>query len=192
MIWQPLVTDWGLDEMTASYPTVGLPAGPVPSGQRGSKSDRWLRSLKLACAVTGAAAVMALGALVLATLDPRLASSFRSSTVGTVPSVGPSRGTAPGAAGLASGGGSGPVLSGLGPSSGLAGESVTLSGKGFFSPTGQVVVYFGLRPASTVCPSQTTCRASVPPRPPGSPRTVAVTVTTGAGRSNGMEFSYVQ
>ncbi|MHB1445157.1 MAG: IPT/TIG domain-containing protein [Acidimicrobiales bacterium] len=84
------------------------------------------------------------------------------------------------------------MLSGLGPSSGLAGESITLSGTGFFSPTGQIVAYFGLRPAPTVCPSPTTCRASVPPRSPGSPRTVSVTVTTGAGRSNGMEFSYLQ
>jgi len=180
------------DEMTASYPRIDSLARLVPSDHRGSKPDRWLRSLKLACAATGAVAVMTIGALVLTTLDPRLTSSFRSNTARKAPSAGPPRRASARAAGVASGGDNGPVLSGLGPSSGSAGQSVTLSGRGFFSSTGQVVAYFGLRPASTVCASQTTCRASVPPRPPGSPLTVAVTVTTEAGRSNGIEFSYLQ
>ncbi|MHB1923182.1 MAG: IPT/TIG domain-containing protein [Acidimicrobiales bacterium] len=135
---------------------------------------------------------MAFGALVLATFDPRLASSFHSSAAGTASNAKPPRSTSVRAAGVGSRSTSGPVLSGLGPSSGSAGQSVILSGRGFFSPTGQIVAYFGVRPASTVCFSQSTCRASVPPRLPGSPRTVAVTVTTEAGRSNGIEFSYLQ
>ena len=81
-----------------------------------------------------------------------------------------------------------PVLLAISPSSSGPGQSVTLEGKGFFSPDGHITVLFGARPAPVYCPSETTCHVTVP-GPPGA-GTVTVTVQTEAGASNALSFTY--
>lgn len=84
-----------------------------------------------------------------------------------------------------------PVLNGISPASGVAGEVVTLSGTGLFSADGVISVSFGGVQAPVACPTQTTCRATVPPGPTAkSHRTVEVTLVTQAGTSNQVTFTY--
>lgn len=82
-----------------------------------------------------------------------------------------------------------PELTSVSPPSGQAGQTVTLTGANLYSPSGPMSVHFGPAAASFSCPSQTTCEAMVPQRPPG-PASVPVTVTTGAGTSNAVTFTY--
>lgn len=83
-----------------------------------------------------------------------------------------------------------PVLLALLPASGLAGEHVTLKGRGFFSKDGQIAVTFGAAQAPVACPSETTCYATVPSRLAKSSGRVEVTVSTETGTSNGLVFKY--
>lgn len=80
----------------------------------------------------------------------------------------------------------GPTIVSLTPSSGAAGQRVQISGSNLFSPDGQVLAHFGGQVAPTSCSSQTTCSAVAPA---GAGR-VQVTVTTAAGTSNPVWFSY--
>jgi hypothetical protein len=84
-----------------------------------------------------------------------------------------------------------PVLVTVSPASGAAGEDVTLRGHGFFSKDGRITVMFGAVEAPVSCPNETTCHASVPPRPAKSPGSVGVTVSTETGSSNQVAFKYV-
>jgi hypothetical protein len=86
--------------------------------------------------------------------------------------------------------GGAPVLATISPASGIAGQVVTLTGTGLFSADGVITVAFGSAPASVVCPTETTCRATVPTRPAASSGTVSVTVKTQSGTSNRVAFSY--
>ena len=83
--------------------------------------------------------------------------------------------------------GPGPTITALDPSTGSAGQSVTIEGSGLFSADGQVAAYFNGQVVPTTCPSQTSCTATVPAGAPG-PETV--TVSTDAGTSNGLTFTY--
>ncbi len=86
--------------------------------------------------------------------------------------------------------GGAPVLATISPASGVAGQVVTLTGTGLFSADGVISVAFGSAPASVVCPTETTCRATVPTPPASSSGTVSVTVKTQSGTSNRVAFSY--
>lgn len=85
-----------------------------------------------------------------------------------------------------------PQLSVVSPASGVPGQEVTLAGAGLFSSDGLIVVRFGATQATVDCPNQTTCQAIVPNAPPGSAATGAqmITVSTGAGTSNPLKFTY--
>lgn len=82
-----------------------------------------------------------------------------------------------------------PELTSLTPSYGSAGQTVVVSGLDLFSPNGYVQASFGGQAAPTRCPTQTSCTVTVPLLS-GSPRSVAVTVTTETGTSNALSFSY--
>jgi len=83
-----------------------------------------------------------------------------------------------------------PVLLEISPAAGPAGQQVTLRGRDFFSPDGHITVTFGTAQAPVDCPSQTTCRATVPARARPYSATVPVRVATETGRSNSLAFSY--
>jgi hypothetical protein len=82
-----------------------------------------------------------------------------------------------------------PQLSSISPAAGAAGQVVTISGTNFISANGVVVASFNGQEAGTVCPVQTACSVTVPSLG-ASPGNVVVTVTTAAGTSNGLAFSY--
>jgi hypothetical protein len=86
----------------------------------------------------------------------------------------------------------------LAPAAGSAGQALTLSGSGFFSAGGHILVTFGGAEAPTACPTRTTCTVTVPslgPAPgstgPTAPRVVPVVVTTDTGTSNQLTFTYM-
>jgi hypothetical protein len=85
--------------------------------------------------------------------------------------------------------GGAPVISSLTPSSGSSGQTLQVTGSNFLSSDGQIVATFAGQVAPTACPSQTTCTVTVPPTsaPPGP---VPVTITTSAGTSNTVTFTY--
>jgi hypothetical protein len=95
--------------------------------------------------------------------------------------------TGPPAAGSAT---SDPVLAALDPSSGVAGQVVTITGSNFLSADGVIQASFGGQLAPIDCPSQDTCTVTVPTPPAGSPAPVPVTVTTSTGTSNPLTFTY--
>ncbi|MBO0729126.1 MAG: IPT/TIG domain-containing protein [Acidimicrobiaceae bacterium] len=81
-----------------------------------------------------------------------------------------------------------PALGAISPASGAAGQTVIITGSGLFSRNGLVTVLFGHTQAPVACPTQTTCRVTVPAR--GSPGVVPVTVSTTGGTSNPLPFTY--
>ncbi len=81
-----------------------------------------------------------------------------------------------------------PAISSLAPDAGGAGQVVTVTGSNLFSPNGQVQAVVGGEGAGTRCSTQTTCEITLPAL--GAPRTVSVTITTQAGSSNPVAFSY--
>jgi IPT/TIG domain len=85
--------------------------------------------------------------------------------------------------------GSAPVLNTITPDRGAAGQAVTLDGSNLFSPDGHIVASVGGQPADIRCSTQTSCVLTVPmlTSPPGS---ILVTMTTQAGTSNPVPFSF--
>jgi IPT/TIG domain len=81
-----------------------------------------------------------------------------------------------------------PDLVSVTPSSGQAGDQVTLSGSGFFSGSGMITVLFGQVSAGVSCPTRNVCQATVPQQP--TPGPVTVTVTTDTGTSQPVTFTY--
>jgi hypothetical protein len=65
---------------------------------------------------------------------------------------------------------------------------VVISGTNLISPDGEILARFGGQPAQTRCPVRTSCTVTVPVGSPAS--SVPVTVTTAAGTSNTLAFSY--
>jgi hypothetical protein len=101
----------------------------------------------------------------------------------TVPST-----SAPTSTTLAEPGGP-PDLAALTPSSGQAGQSVTVTGSDFLSSSGRISAEVGGQTASVACPDQTTCTLVIPPAQ-GTTSAVPVTVTTDSGTSNPLPFTY--
>lgn len=85
--------------------------------------------------------------------------------------------------------GSAPLITSITPASGTPGSVVTVHGRNFYSSNGVVLARFNGQPAPTDCPSQQTCKVTVP-HLSGSPPSVAVTITTAAGTSNPEPFAY--
>jgi hypothetical protein len=82
-----------------------------------------------------------------------------------------------------------PVITSLTPSQGAVGQVVGIAGSNLMSADGQVLAHFGDVVAPTSCPSSTSCSATVPsPSSPTAP--VEVTVSTQAGTSNALPFTY--
>ena len=81
------------------------------------------------------------------------------------------------------------MITGLSPATGTAGQSITLIGAGLYSPGSSITAMFGNAAAAVACPTRTTCQLTVPSSPPGSTG-VPVTVTTSAGTSNPVTFTY--
>jgi hypothetical protein len=80
-----------------------------------------------------------------------------------------------------------PEISALSPSSGSAGQTITIAGANFLSTDGQIVATFDGQMAPTSCPAQSTCTVTVPPSTSPS---VQVVITTAGGASNAVTFSY--
>jgi hypothetical protein len=85
--------------------------------------------------------------------------------------------------------GPGPHITALSPSSGPAGQVVTITGVNLVSADGQVLASFGGTVAPTSCSSATTCTATAPAAPNGSAK-VPVTVKTSEGTSNSLDYTY--
>ena len=86
--------------------------------------------------------------------------------------------------------GGAPQIAALGPPSGAPGQTVVVTGSGFFSSDGEVTAYFNGAPAPTGCATQTSCTVTVPDL--GAARsTVTVTLSTAAGTSNAVQFTYL-
>jgi hypothetical protein len=85
--------------------------------------------------------------------------------------------------------GGAPVISSLSPPGGAGGQTIQVAGSNFLSSDGQIVATFAGQVAPTSCPSQTTCTVTVPSlsAPPGP---VPVVITTSAGTSNAVTFTY--
>jgi hypothetical protein len=82
-----------------------------------------------------------------------------------------------------------PAVTSLAPAAGGPGTSVTITGSGFLSADGMIVAEMDGQAAPTSCPDQTTCTVTVPTLP-ATPGPVPVTVTTSAGTSAPISFSY--
>lgn len=84
-----------------------------------------------------------------------------------------------------------PAVAAITPDTGAAGQTVKLSGSGFFSSNGRITVMFGHTQAGVNCPSQTSCVVTVPAASSASPSApVAVTVSTTGGTSSPVQFTY--
>jgi hypothetical protein len=146
--------------LAVSLSTSGSSPGRVAAGHTGTTTH---------AGATGNRAAGGAGA------NSSSAPSVPQSTTSTLPSLG-----TPGGA---------PVISSLSPSSGSSGQTLQVAGSNFLSSDGQIVATFAGQVAPTSCPSQTMCSVTVPPSsaPPGP---VSVTITTSAGTSNAVTFTY--
>jgi hypothetical protein len=100
-----------------------------------------------------------------------------SSTTTTGPTAGPS-----------STAGGPPVIAGLDPSSGAAGQGIQVSGANFLSSSGEIIATFNGQVAPTSCPAQNSCRVTVPAF--NGATSAQVTITTAGGTSNAVTFTY--
>jgi hypothetical protein len=105
----------------------------------------------------------------------------------TAPSASPRRAAPPAAVG------DGPAITDFSPTSGAAGQKVTLTGRNLYSANGQIILRFGSVQAAVACPDRTTCHATVPRQSfngPAKPTRVPVTLTTDTGTSKPAVFTY--
>lgn len=81
-----------------------------------------------------------------------------------------------------------PRLTSIQPASGAAGQTVTVTGSGLYSSSGEITAYVAGSPAPTSCSSQTTCTVTIPDL--GPPRRTTLVVETASGSSNAVGFRY--
>jgi hypothetical protein len=81
-------------------------------------------------------------------------------------------------------------ISSLSPSSGGPGQTVVIAGSGLMSSNGQIIATFDGQTAPTDCPQQSSCTVTVPTLNPPPTGPVTVIVTTAAGASNSLRFTY--
>jgi hypothetical protein len=188
----------GVDPQPSRFPD-GTPLPPLPPSKHAGFGWPEIHLSRRAWFVLGAAALVGIGGLaglVTATLRPgsnrtpalapsasppatplTIAPTTTTSTPSTIAPAEPARSGSP-------------VLSALEPDAGQPGDVITVTGSGLMSADGLIVAMFGQAQTRIVCPTQTTCRMTVPPQPPQSSGTVEVTVTTRSGSSNAMGFRY--
>jgi hypothetical protein len=138
----------------------------------------------------GTAAVPSTSATTVATSPARTVhhrAAASASPTTSPPASTPRTSAPPSAAGSAT---NAPVLAALDPSTGVAGQTVTISGSNFLSADGTIQASFGGQLAPIDCPNQDTCTVTVPTAPAGPPGQVPVTVTTPTGASNSLTFTY--
>lgn len=82
-----------------------------------------------------------------------------------------------------------PVITSLTPAQASVGQTVVIAGSNLVSADGQVLAHFGGVTAPTSCQSASSCTATVP-SPSGPTPRVPVTVSTQAGTSNPLTFTY--
>jgi len=82
-----------------------------------------------------------------------------------------------------------PALTALAPTSGQAGQMVTVTGSNFLSPSGQISAEIGGQMAPVACPDQTTCTVVIPPDQE-STSSASVAIITDSGTSNTLTFTY--
>jgi hypothetical protein len=174
-------------------PVGGAGAGGLASRWTPGRSDRWL----VGAVAVAAVAVVALAVALILSLSgggshvaaPPASNAVAAGGTAHHParSHTPVRPTSTSTT-LASTPGGPPVIDALSPSSGAAGQSITITGANFLSSDGHIVAAFNGQVASTSCPSSTTCTATVPPSSVTGP--AQVTVTTAAGTSNTAPFTY--
>jgi hypothetical protein len=196
-IQPPVVTATGPSRDAAAAAT----SAPAPSGR--TSPERWERRLLasiLAVAFLVLVATIAL-AFTLGTEQsglptaPTIASAHSGQADGPVPRPAHPPRTQPATRRTASSGslpelgGTAPVVTSLSPPKGGPGQAVTVSGAHFMSADGHVVADFAGVAASTDCPAQTSCTVVVPTLP-GAPRPVRLTITSEAGTSSGVTFTY--
>ncbi len=80
-----------------------------------------------------------------------------------------------------------PGISSLSPSSGSAGQTITVAGANFLSNNGQILATFNGQVATTSCPTQNTCIVTAPSSTVASAQVV---ITTSSGPSNAVTFTY--
>ena len=179
----------------------GEPVGRPPSPGR----ERWLtRTVALVAALVGVAAIALVVSLIASptpsnptatrpapttaastgshSTNPRLGGRGR--TAVSTPSSSSTTSTSTTVAVAPNGP---PVISSLSPSSGSAGQIITISGANFLSTDGHIVATFNGQVAPTSCPGQNACTVTVPPSTSPSAQVV---VTTAGGVSNAETFNY--
>jgi hypothetical protein len=77
----------------------------------------------------------------------------------------------------------------LNPSTGVAGQEIVVTGANFISADGLIQASIDGQVAPTSCPVQTTCTVTLPTIA-GAPSSVPVTITTDAGTSNTLSFTF--
>ena len=156
------------------------------------RSDRWL----VAAVVVAAVAVVALGIALIVSLGGG-GSHVAAPSGSTAPAVGhrPVHHGTPSVAGsstttstLVATPGGPPVIDSITPSSGTAGQTISITGANFLSSDGHIVATFNGVVASTSCPAQNACTATVPPS--NGATSAQVAITTAAGASNSVPFTY--
>jgi IPT/TIG domain len=180
------------------------PAMPDDPPVRASEDRRyrWLvGSVATAAALVVAAAVALIVSLGIGSA-PRSPTGARSAPTTTVPGRAPStsahgdgrstRGptttsssTVPSTVAVAPAGP--PAISSLSPSSGTAGQTITVAGSNLLSTDGRIVATFNGQVAPTSCPAQNRCTVTVPPAADPSAQVV---ITTAGGTSNAITFTY--
>lgn len=90
---------------------------------------------------------------------------------------------------VSGGSASAPVVSSVSPAAGAAGQTVVVTGSGFYSTNGQITAEFGGQAAPISCPAQTSCTLTVPDLG-SAPRHVTLTILSTGGASNGVAFTY--
>jgi IPT/TIG domain-containing protein len=161
-----------------------------------ARSDRWL----VVAVAVAALAVMVLAIALIVSLNSggSHVAAFSGSTVPS-PRAGGQRpahhGHSSGAASstttsstLAATPGGPPVIDSITPSSGAAGQTISVTGANFLSSDGHIVATFNGVVASTSCPAQNTCTVTVPPS--NGAASAQVIITTAGGASNPVAFTY--
>jgi len=183
--------------VTVELPVRGAPtAVEDPRSLQGVEVPRGegpARALRLAVVTLLVLLVLSLGALVALAAQPTWFASLRSSSGAPSNPAGSRHGgqrpRAPHGTALAPAQGTSAAISSIQPSSGSAGSTVAIVGRGMRSPNGAIVAHFGTEVAPTRCPSEERCLVTVPPAPHGSPM-VPVRLQIGSGMSNALMFRY--
>jgi hypothetical protein len=179
---------------------------PEPDPRPAARPNRWLiGSVAVVAALVVAAAIALIVSLRGATPTSTTAagSTHTSTPASGIPSTSASGGathpttsttatatTAPSSststtAAVAPGGP--PSIASLSPSSGTAGQSITVTGTKFVSSSGQIVATFNGQVAPTSCPAPNSCTLTAPPSTSPSAQVV---ITTSGGTSNAVTFIY--